>query len=152
MLHRFLLLVLGLCLLLATAAFRNVDQATGVKGGAVYAQLVVTISGPPGLSSSYGWIWDSGERRNGTPWIVTSGTLGGKSDTHANKSPNERIYWWITDQAWPNRVAPTEIEIMNAVGSQGWKLIHCFDSAQHTYVPEDFSYTTARTYIFMRSA
>jgi hypothetical protein len=151
MLYRFVLPLLGLGLLLGTAAFSFADQSTVANPDfPSYAKLVVTISGPPDEPANYGWIWDDGERRNGTPWIVTAGTLGGADRAHAGKSPNERIYWWITDKAWPNRVAPTEIEIMNTVGAQGWKLVKCFEGALHSYVPADFGFTTARTYVFMR--
>ena len=141
--------ILALTLVCATYAMGNRNSATA-PGNQAFAKLVVTTNGPTDEWASYGWLWDDGERRNGLPWVVGSGTLGGDSPARSGKGSNKAIFWWITETAWTMKSGPTEIEILNAIGNQGWRLIEIQNGARHSYIPSDINWDTATTYVFQR--
>ncbi len=142
------LLCLGLVLSLSPRSFGS--RGADVDAGRNFAKLVVTITGPAHEWTSYGWLWDDGERRNGIPWVVSAGTLEEEPSPRNTRDSNKSIYWWITEAAWPMKVGPTEIEILNAIGGQGWRLLETQPGLHHNMVAEDFAYDKATTYLFQK--
>ncbi len=143
-----LLLCLVLTLGLSSLGFGN--RGNDADAGRSFAKLVVTVTGPSNEWSSYGWLWDHGERRNGVPWVVSAGTLDLDPSPRNTRDSNKSIYWWITESAWSAKVGPTEIEVLNAIGSMGWRLVETKDGIHHTMVADDFEHDKAVTYLFQR--
>ncbi|NQU50127.1 MAG: hypothetical protein HQ519_15865 [Planctomycetes bacterium] len=141
---------LGLILVVAFAASGFSNRGYAPDAGRSFAKLVVTVSGPKDDWSNYGWLWDEGERRNGVPWIVSAGTLADDPSKRQSKGSNKSIYWWITDTAWPMKVGPTEIEILNAIGEKGWRMVESKSGANHSYISSEMEWDSAVTYYFQR--
>lgn len=142
------LLCLGLVLSLSPFSFGN--RTTDDDVGRRFAKLVVTVSGPSNEWSSYGWLWDDGERRNGVPWVVSAGTLEEEPSPRNARDSNKAIYWWITETAWTMKVGPTEIEILNAIGARGWRLVETQDGIHHNMIADDFACNKATTFFFQK--
>lgn len=137
-----------LVVVLAASGFSKRGDAPNASRG--FAKLVVTVTGPKDDWSNYGWLWDDGERRNGVPWIVSAGTLADDASKRQARGSNKSIYWWITDTAWPMKVGPTEIEILNAIGAEGWRMVEGKSGALHSYIDSEMEWDSAVTYYFQR--
>jgi hypothetical protein len=145
-----LLLCLGLVLSLSPLSFGSRRTDADVNVGRQFAKFVVTVTGPVHEWTSYGWLWDDGERRNGVPWVVSAGTLEEEPSPRNTRDSNKSIYWWITETAWSMKSGPTEIEILNAIGAQGWRLVETQPGIQHNMVADDFTFDKATTYLFQK--
>lgn len=142
------LLSLGLVLCFSPSGIglRSSDDDAGNR----FAKLVVTVTGPGDNWANYGWLWDDGERRNGVPWVVSAGTLEADPSPRNARDSNKSIYWWITERAWNPKVGPTEIEVLNAIGGEGWRLVETIDGIHHSMVAAEFEFDKATTYLFQR--
>lgn len=136
---RFVLLVLlttGVAILSLLPAARG-SSSTSLAHQRV-AKLVVVVAGDPTEGEHWGFLFDSGERRNGQVWQPVAGLLDPRASRTDLKEAHKRFVLAVTDEPWQPTVPPTEIELVQALAAWGnYRLLQVDDGAFHEFLPND---------------